>query len=54
MGTFMCPCFHTKGECWSYGCKYKKLHVPVAKIPDNKKQAYLEYMAECRRKSSIK
>ncbi len=53
MGTFMCPCFYTKGECWSNRCKYKKLHVPAAKIPDNKKQAYLKYMAECRRKSSI-
>jgi hypothetical protein len=30
------------------------LHVPAAEIPDNKKQAYIEYMAECRRKSSIK
>jgi hypothetical protein len=54
MGTYMCPCFHTKGECWSKGCKYKKLHVPTTKIPVDKKQAYIEYMAECRRKSSIK
>jgi hypothetical protein len=54
MGTYMCPRFHMKGECWSKGCKYKKLHVPAAKIPDNKKQAYIEYIAECRRKSSIK
>ncbi len=53
MGAFMCPRFHTKGECWSDGCKYKKSHVPAAKIPNDKKQAYLEYMVECRKKSSI-
>jgi hypothetical protein len=54
MGTYMCPQFHTRGDCWSKGCKYKKSHVPSAGIPDNKKQAYITYMAECRRKSSIK
>jgi hypothetical protein len=54
LGTFMCPHFYLKGECWSDRCRYKKLHVPAAKIPDKKKQVYLEYMAECRRKSSIK
>jgi hypothetical protein len=54
MGTYMCPRIHMKGECWSKGCKYKKLHVPTAEMLDDKKQAYIEYMAECRRKSSIK
>jgi hypothetical protein len=54
MGTYMCLCFHMKGECWSEGCNYKKSHVPAANIPDIKKQGYIEYMAECRRKSSIK
>ncbi len=52
-GSYMCPRFHTKGKCWSKGCKYKKSHVPAAKIPDDKKQVYIEYMAECSRKSSI-
>ncbi len=54
IGTFMCPCFHTKGECWSNGCKYKKSHIPADEIQNDKKQAYLEYMAICRRKYSIK
>jgi hypothetical protein len=53
-GIYMCPRFHTKGECWSKGCKYKKSHLSAKEVPDNKKQAHIEYMAECRRKSSIK
>jgi hypothetical protein len=53
MGTYMCHRFHTRGDCWNEGCKYKKSHIPSAEIPDNKKQAYIAYMAECRRKSSI-
>jgi hypothetical protein len=53
MGIFMCPRFHMKGECWSDGCKYKKSHDPAAEISNDKKQAYIKYMVECRRKSSF-
>ena len=52
-GTFMCARFHTKGECWEKGCKFQKSHVPVANIPEDKKQAYIEYMAECRKKAAL-
>jgi hypothetical protein len=37
MGTYMCLHFHMKRECWSKGCKCKKLNIPAAKIPDDKK-----------------
>ncbi len=51
--TFMCARFHTKGECWEKGCKFQKTHVPAANIPEDKKQAYIEYMTECRKKAEL-
>jgi len=29
LGSFMCPRYHTKGECWAKGCKYSKMHLPA-------------------------
>jgi hypothetical protein len=52
MGTFMFPCYHTKGECWDKGCKYSKMHFPVSEVPQKEKKEYLDYMRCCRKKSS--
>ncbi len=52
MGTFMCPCYHTKDECWEEGCKYSKTHVPASEVPQKEKKEYLDYMRCCRKKSS--
>jgi hypothetical protein len=51
-GTFMFPCYHTKGECWDEGCKYSKMHFPVSEVPQKEKKEYLDYMRCCRKKSS--
>ena len=53
MGTFICPRYHTKGECWDKGCKYSKMHVPVSVVPQNEKKEYLDYMGCWRKKSSV-
>jgi hypothetical protein len=52
MGLFVCPRFHTKGECWDVGCKYSKTHLPASAVPNNVKKEYLDYMGCCRKKSS--
>ncbi len=52
IGTFMCPCYHTKGECWDKGCKYSKMHVPASEVPQKEKKEYLDYMRCCRKKFS--
>ncbi len=52
MGSFVCPQFHTKGECWDVGCKYSKMHLPASAVPNNVKKEYLNYMGCCRKKSS--
>jgi hypothetical protein len=52
MGLFVCPRFHTKGECWDMGCKYSKTHLQASAVPNNVKKEYLDYMGCCRKKSS--
>ena len=50
-GVFMCPQFHTKGECWDVGCKYSKTHDPASAVPQNVKTEYMDYMG-CWERSS--
>jgi len=38
MGSFVCPRYHTKGECWEVGCKYSKMHLPASAVPQNVKK----------------
>jgi hypothetical protein len=52
MGLFVCPQFHTKGECWDVGCKYSKTHLLASAVPNNVKKEYLDYMGCCRKMSS--
>ena len=49
MGTYVCPRYHTKGECYARGCKYAKTHLPASAVPQEVKTDYLGYMACCRR-----
>jgi len=40
MGSFVCPRYHMKGECWAKGCKYSKTHLPASAVPQNVKTDY--------------
>jgi hypothetical protein len=33
LGSFVCPRYHTKGECWAKSCKYSKTHLPASAVP---------------------
>jgi hypothetical protein len=52
MRTFMCPCYHMKGECCDEGCKYSMTHIPASEVPQKVKKEYLDCMRCCRNKSS--
>ena len=49
MGTYACPRYHTKGECYARGCKYAKTHLPASAVPQEVKTDYLGYIACCRK-----
>ena len=49
MGTYVCPRYHTKGECYAKNCKCAKTHLPASAVPQEVKTNYLGYMACCRR-----
>jgi hypothetical protein len=49
MGTYVCPRYHTKGECYAKNCKYAKTHLPASAVPQDVKTDYLGYMTCCRR-----
>jgi hypothetical protein len=44
MGTYVCPRYHTKGECYAKNCKYAKTHLPASAVPQDVKNGYLGYM----------
>jgi hypothetical protein len=48
-GTFMCGCWHTRGNCFA-DCNNKASHVPCSKIPVDVKEKYLQWMKKVRRK----
>ncbi len=37
MGTYVCPRYHTKGECYANNCKYTKMHLPALAVPQDVK-----------------
>jgi hypothetical protein len=53
MGMHMCPRWHTKGYCWKEECQFAKTHIPAGKVPSNKKEENLQYMACCRASPSL-
>ena len=53
LGTYICPCFHTRGYCWKEGCKFSKTRLPASKIPEEQRREYKQYMACCRATPSL-
>ena len=45
----MCPCWWIIGVCYS-DCKNVKSHVDIAKLPANKKSAFVEFLEKARRR----